>query len=173
MMRQPWIERRFGFDLSPSLLPNVIERLRGMPARLQERLTDRSAEVLTRRVGASWSIQENVGHLVEVEPLFLGRMDDYDAGLAILRAADMENRKTQDADYNSRDLGGILREFRSRRAELVARLEPLNEAEAARVAHHPRLDRPMRVVDLAIFAAEHDDHHLARITELLRLLGLE
>jgi hypothetical protein len=26
----------------------------------------------------------------------------------------------------------------------------------------------MRVIDLVVFAAEHDDHHLARITELLR-----
>ena len=40
-------------------------------------------------------------------------------------------------------------------------------------AWHPRLDRPMRVIDLAIFAAEHDDHHLARITELLAPPGQE
>jgi hypothetical protein len=28
----------------------------------------------------------------------------------------------------------------------------------------------MRLIDLAFFTAEHDDHHLARITELLRLV---
>jgi hypothetical protein len=27
----------------------------------------------------------------------------------------------------------------------------------------------MRLIDIAFFTAEHDDHHLARITELLRL----
>ncbi len=39
-----------------------------------------------------------------------------------------------------------------------------------RSAHHPRLNRPMRILDLMVFAAEHDDHHLARISELLRAM---
>jgi hypothetical protein len=29
----------------------------------------------------------------------------------------------------------------------------------------------MRVIDLAFFIAEHDDHHLARISELIRLFA--
>jgi hypothetical protein len=29
----------------------------------------------------------------------------------------------------------------------------------------------MRVLDLAFFIAEHDDHHLARISELIRLFA--
>jgi hypothetical protein len=33
---------------------------------------------------------------------------------------------------------------------------------------HPRLNQPMRVVDLLFFVAEHDDYHLARISELIR-----
>ena len=32
----------------------------------------------------------------------------------------------------------------------------------------PRLRTPMRLIDLGFFVAEHDDHHLARITELLK-----
>jgi hypothetical protein len=32
---------------------------------------------------------------------------------------------------------------------------------------HPRLKQPMRLVDHLYFAAEHDDHHLARIWELI------
>ena len=32
---------------------------------------------------------------------------------------------------------------------------------------HPRLKQPMRLVDHLFFAAEHDDHHLAVIWELL------
>ena len=35
-------------------------------------------------------------------------------------------------------------------------------------ARHPRLKKEMRVLDLAFFIAEHDDHHLARISELIR-----
>jgi len=31
----------------------------------------------------------------------------------------------------------------------------------------------MKVVDLAFFVAEHDDHHLAAITELIRISGVK
>jgi hypothetical protein len=34
------------------------------------------------------------------------------------------------------------------------------------MALHPRLNVRIRVLDLAFFIAEHDDHHLARISEL-------
>ena len=37
-----------------------------------------------------------------------------------------------------------------------------------RGASHPRLATPMRLLDIAFFVAAHDDHHLARITEILR-----
>jgi hypothetical protein len=37
----------------------------------------------------------------------------------------------------------------------------------ARAIPHPRLKTPMRLVDHLYFVAEHDDHHLARIRELL------
>jgi hypothetical protein len=33
---------------------------------------------------------------------------------------------------------------------------------------HPRLQQPMRLVDSLYFVAEHDDHHIARISGLLR-----
>ena len=46
-------------------------------------------------------------------------------------------------------------------------LRDLAAADLERAARHPRLGTPMRVVDLAYFVAEHDDHHLARLRELL------
>jgi predicted short-subunit dehydrogenase-like oxidoreductase (DUF2520 family) len=35
-----------------------------------------------------------------------------------------------------------------------------------RTSLHPRLKRPMRLIDLCFFVAEHDDHHLAIATRL-------
>jgi hypothetical protein len=45
----------------------------------------------------------------------------------------------------------------------------------ARSMLHPRLKKPMRLVDHLHFAAEHDDHHLAKIWDLItkQLGGLE
>jgi hypothetical protein len=49
----------------------------------------------------------------------------------------------------------------------VERLEGIEPAYLSRTAVHPRLGQPMRIVDMAWFVAEHDDHHLARMTELV------
>ncbi len=62
----------------------------------------------------------------------------------------------------------LLRRFRDRREDLVARLEGLDDDVLTRTALHPRLRQPMSAVDLCFFVAEHDDHHLAAITERLR-----
>jgi hypothetical protein len=72
------------------------------------------------------------------------------------------------ADYNGKALSEILSSFRAARLRLIERLEGLDESGAARSALHPRLEQPMRVIDMMLFVAEHDDHHLARITELMR-----
>jgi uncharacterized damage-inducible protein DinB len=171
MKTMPWVERRFPHDLPAALFPPLLERARGGPARVEERVRGLSSEVLRARVGESWSIQENVGHLLEVEQLWRGRLDDYGAGVETLRAADLENRRTKAANYNERELPEILRGFRESRMNLVARLEALDAAGVERSAQHPRLGQPMRVIDMVLFLAEHDDHHLARMTELIGILG--
>ena len=61
----------------------------------------------------------------------------------------------------------ILAAFRAARLRHEGRLEDLGPSDAARTAFHPRLKRTVNVLDMMVFAAEHDDHHLARITQLL------
>jgi len=165
--RQPWFERRFTFDLPVSAAPGLIERLRGTPARLEHRLQGLPASRLTARRGDRWSIQENVGHLWDVEPLWMARIDDIFVGRLTLQAADLENRKTHEANHNGRPLADLLAGFAAARAELVGQLEGADDADWIRSAKHPRLQTVMRLLDHAFFVAEHDDHHLATITELL------
>ena len=167
--KTPWIERRFIFDMPLSMFPNVLERLRGTPARVQDQVGGLAPGQLQKRVGDAWSIQETIGHLIEVEALWIGRLDDFAEGLEQLRPADMSNQRTDAADYNSSDSATVLAGFRSTRDEFVRRLKQLSDEAIERPALHPRLNQPMRILDLMVFAAEHDDHHLARITELLRM----
>lgn len=167
MKRRVWFERRFDLGLPPQALPDILERLRGTPARLEERLGGVDAPRLTRRIGDRWSIKENVGHLLELEPLWAGRVEDLVGGADELRPADLTNRGTHEAGFNGYPLAGILEGFREARAALVGRIASLDETERKRAAPHPRLRQPMTVTDLAFFVAEHDDHHLAAITELL------
>jgi uncharacterized damage-inducible protein DinB len=168
MARTLWFERKFDFSFPVELYPEIIERLRGTPARIEERVRDVSPALLTRRDGDKWSIQENIGHLLDLDELFAGRFEDYERGLERLRAADLTNQKTHQAQHNSRTAEEILREFRRGRLALVARLESQPPEYFRRTALHPRLNTPMRVTDLLYFVAEHDDHHLARISDLLR-----
>lgn len=164
----PWFERIFTFDLPVWMYPNVVERLRGTPARLEELVKSLDTSVLTRRDADDWSIQENAGHLWDLESLWLGRLDDFLNGQEMLRAADLNNQKTYDANHNDSAVGDILSAFRRERLKLARRLDDLTEAEVERTALHPRLEQPMRVLDHAFFVAEHDDHHLAQITRLKR-----
>ena len=154
--------------MPPDALPEIVERLRGTPARLEDRTHAISRVDLVRREGDTWSIQENVGHLLDLEPLWAGRLDDFLSGAPELRATDLANTRTTNANHNEQALDSLLASFRASRQAFVSRLEQLSSSQLARTALHPRLQQPMTVCDHAFFVAEHDDHHLARITELLR-----
>jgi uncharacterized damage-inducible protein DinB len=168
-----WFDRRFELGLPPEAIPEIIERLRGTPARLEERLREVPPQVLTERYEGKWSIQENAGHLLDIEPLWDGRLDDLLAGAQELRSWDLTNRKTDEANHNSRPYEEILTAFRKARHRIVRRLEELEDAQLSATALHPRLRKPMTAADLFFFVAEHDDHHLARITNILKLASTE
>lgn len=168
-MAMRWTDRTFEFTAPVELFGAVVERLRGTPARLEEKVRSLSPAVLTRRDGDAWSMQEHLGHLLDLDELHLGRLDDFAAGAETLRAADMQNKKTYEADHNRREAKHLLQDFRRERRRFVERLESFPSARLSRSAVHPRLRQPMRVVDMAWFVAEHDDHHLARMTELQRM----
>ena len=172
MKRTKWVERKFDFGGVPvGVFPCVLERLRGTPARLEELVRGLSEDVLTARRGGAWSIKEQVGHLFDLDELHEGRLEDYRERRETLRPADMQNRKTHEAGHNAAPLPALLASFRAARASFVARLEELDEDALAETALHPRLRQPMRVIDMALFVAEHDDHHLASITEIIRARG--
>jgi hypothetical protein len=169
MNRIKWTDRKFNFDFPVEIYPEMIERIRGTPARLEDRLKSISSEVLTRRDGDRWSIQENAGHLLDLESLVQQRLDEYLASSPQLHAADMSNQKTYAANHNDVPMSSILSVFRDQRTKIVARLEGLDSEVFARSSFHPRLKVQMRLVDMLFFQAEHDDFHLARISELIKL----
>jgi len=170
MDRAPiWFERKFEFTFPVELHPNLRARLRGTPARLEELTRHADAALLVKRPQPDkWSAQEHAGHLLDLDPLWLARIEDYAAGVSQLTTADLTNRKTHEANHNARPMGEILAAFREARSALVKRAETIDPALFARSIPHPRLKTPMRLVDHLFFAAEHDDHHLAHIWQLLK-----
>jgi len=167
MSRIPgWFERKFEFTFPVEQYPNLCIRLRGTPARLEETLRGVSRDVLLAKPEGKWSAQEHAGHLLDLEPVWAARVQDFLADGETLTAADLSNRKTHEANHNARNLPDILAEFRAARMRLVDRAEELEPALFERSLLHPRLKQPMRLVDHLCFVAEHDDHHLARIWEM-------
>ncbi|MFQ5628077.1 MAG: DinB family protein [bacterium] len=166
-----WFERKFTLGLPAWMFPNLIERLRGLPPRLEMQVGLLPPKISTWRDIDSWSIQEHVGHLLDLEELWAARLDDFEAGKETLTPADLQNRKTHEANHNAQSNRDLLIALRKERFTIVKRLETYDEDFVQKPALHPRLNQPMNVVDLAFFVAEHDDHHIAAITALMRKLS--
>jgi len=162
-----WFERKFSFGEPVEVFPGIVERLEGTVIRLEHKVGSLDNTILHRSSDGAWSIQEHVGHLLDLEPLWAGRLDEILAGQAEMRGADLKNRKTHEANHNRGLIKELLAGFSKARGDVVAKLRNLTADQVALGAKHPRLEKPMRIIDLFIFTAEHDDHHLARITELI------
>jgi uncharacterized damage-inducible protein DinB len=163
-----WFDRKFDFTVNQNIFPSILERLRGTPARLEEKIDAINPGLLSRKPANGWSIKENVGHLSDLEPLWQLRLEDIISGREELTATDLQNTKTSQAGHNERDMRELLLEFRSIRSVTINQLEEIDETTVFKSAYHPRLKIPMRTMDLFLFVADHDDHHLARITALAR-----
>jgi uncharacterized damage-inducible protein DinB len=154
------------------LLPNLCSRLRGTPARLEELFRHVPRQLISMQIQGAWSAQENAGHLADLEPLWLARVTDYVEAKDELTTTDLRNRKTDEANHNERNVELILEEFRAARARLIQLVMTVDDSVFLTAIRHPRLKTPMRLIDHLSFVAEHDDHHLARIWELVGSNGI-
>lgn len=163
-----WYERKFEFTFPVEQYPNIAVRLRGTPARLEELLDSSSRNRLIAKADGKWSPQEHAGHLLDLETLWMARVEDFVRGSEPLSVADLTNRRTDNANFNAQPSDEILSNFRRARMKLVDRVGELQPDFFGRTLLHPRLKQPMRLVDHLFFVAEHDDHHLAKIWELAK-----
>ena len=136
-----WAERKFDFNFPVDTYPQFVERLRNTLPILEEFISTLPAEILLIRDNNKWSIQENVGHLLSVESLILGRLDDYKSGSFELQPADLSGKRTDDANYNKKEMGNILKDFRKQRELYLTRLKKLKPGDFAKKAFHPSLKK--------------------------------
>ena len=165
-----WFDRQFDFSSTQNTFPSILERLMGTTARLKDKISRIPAELLTMRNGSEWTIKEHIGHLADLEPLWQGRFEDIKNDQAELRATDLQNRKTTEAGHNDKTVDELIGEFNTLRQQTLQSLENIDETIVFQSALHPRLKTPMRTIDHFLFVAEHDDHHLAAITQLVKQL---
>lgn len=171
MKQAKWFDRIFDFTSSKDIFPSIIARLAATPARLEEKFALMPAAITTIRIGDTWTIKENAGHLTDLETLWQGRLQDILSGKTDLRPTDLQNRKTTEANHNAVPVPVLLKNFSTVRMQTINMLQALDEEQMVMYALHPRLKTPMRTIDLFLFVAEHDDHHLSKISELVAVIA--
>jgi uncharacterized damage-inducible protein DinB len=161
-----WIERKFTFGLPPNMLVFYLERLSGTIFRMEGKVRDVPEDILSDQLDGKWSIKQNIGHLAEVDEIALHRIDEMLQGVSPMSPAIFQTKQ----DYNAMPIMEVLNYFHKTRLRNVERYHQLTDAELRKSSLHPRLKVQMTPVDLAFFDAEHDDHHLVRINEILNTL---
>jgi len=171
--RKKWFDKKFQFDLTPDKYSSLLKKLNETPHTIFRLVSSLDEKVLIKRVDNRWSIKENVGHLIDLEELHDGRIDDFIAGKEILRPADLNNQKTNEANHNSKNINDLTERFKNVRENFVKRMRSLDVKILSSSSKHPRLKQPMRPIDMAQFVLEHDEHHLDIIKELIKSVNSE
>jgi len=172
MKQTNWFDRKFDFSTKDNIMPAIIERLMGTPVRIREKIRDVSLQRLVFQPHEKWSVLEQIGHLADLETLWQDRLTDILSGAEEIRLADLTNQKTTLAGHNKRRVDDLLTAFERLRKQTIDQLRKLSDDDIFKSSLHPRLKTPMRVQDLFVFVAEHDDHHLAKMTEALECIVL-
>lgn len=170
MKRQKWFDKKFRFELSQDDYELILSKLSENPQRISNLVSSLPVAILTKKVDDGWSIQENVGHLIDLEELHTGRIDDFIAGKETLRSADLSNKKTDEANHNKKNINDLLKKLKYVREDFVRRMKNLDAKILRQSSIHPRLNQPMRPIDMAQFVLEHDEHHIETIRELIKKL---
>lgn len=165
MKRTKWFDRNFPPIVDNGIFPCILERLEGTAVRLSSKISKIHSESTLLKDG-KWSINKEIGHLIDLEPLWFERMLQIIGGEQNLKTADLTNQKTHDANHDEVNIHDLISTFEAEREKLLGVLRNITEQDLEKSAVHPRLGTPMKLVDLAFFVAEHDDHHLAQITYL-------
>lgn len=167
IQQTPWFERAFHFDFPLSHFPVIFSRLEGSIFRLQYILASADDEACSY-AAHGWSVKEHLGHLFDLEELWWKRLQDFLEGRELLTPADLNNTKTKEALHNEKSLVSLMQQFIVERQRLLETVYDFDKGTLGLLSVHPRLQQPMRLIDSLYFVAEHDDHHIAKISGLLR-----
>ncbi|MGZ5221453.1 MAG: DinB family protein [Chitinophagaceae bacterium] len=167
IQQSPWFERTFRFDFPLSIFPIIFSRLEGSLFRLQAILVTADDEYCSH-CSNGWSVKEHIGHLYDLEDLWWRRLQDFLDRKEILSPADLTNTKTNEAGHNQKTVEQLMQQFTIERQRLLETVYVFDKTTLGLTSIHPRLQQSMRLVDSLFFVAEHDDHHIAAISTLLR-----
>ena len=160
----PWFERHLEFGKPKEMLPYFLDRLEGTIARIEYKVKGVSEEILSALHNGKWSVKQNIGHLAEVDEINNRRIDEMLAGVSPMSPAVFEPK----LNYHEMPVAEVIQYFAKTRRGNLRKYTALSPDQLAKASIHPRLKTLMTPVDLAWFDAEHDDHHLVKISFILK-----
>ncbi|MCS3802174.1 DinB family protein [Niastella sp. OAS944] len=167
MSASKWFERKFDFSFDVNEYTTIYRRLLQAPESLEIILQNKSNDILSYQPDGKWSVKEHTGHLSVLEPLWRARIQDIIEKRPTLTPTDLNNSATSEAGFNKLSITELIQRFAVERRQTLVLLDSINISGHTNTSLHPRMQQPMRIIDIAYFTAEHDDHHMGVIGEIL------
>lgn len=167
MSASKWFDRKFDFSFNVNEYAAIYKRLQQAPATLEGILQNKADDLISFQPDGKWSVKEHTGHLSVLEPLWRTRIQDILEKKPELTPTDLNNSATSEAGFNKLSISALLQKFGEERKQTLSLLDSININDHSNTSLHPRMQQPMRIIDIAYFTAEHDDHHMAFIRDLL------
>lgn len=163
-----WFDRKFDFNFGVERYDSLYERLQNAPLKYKKEVLDLPGKILQLKPEDKWSIKENIGHLLLLEPLWYIRFREIKEGKPEMSPADLSNTATHESSFNDMAIQTLIEHFTKTRNKTIYFLNGLKQEEFSLSSIHPRLQKPMRIIDMMHFVAEHDDHHLHTIRTIIK-----
>jgi uncharacterized damage-inducible protein DinB len=163
-----WFERKFDFNFNVDEYANIYQRLQQAQVMLEDLLQHKPEQILSHQPDGKWSVKEHTGHLSVLEPLWRSRIQDILEKKPALTPTDLNNNATSEAGFNNFAIEELLQKFAEERSQTLSLLGSINIKDQSYTSLHPRMQQPMRLIDIAYFTAEHDDHHIMVVRELIK-----
>jgi uncharacterized damage-inducible protein DinB len=166
MSNSKWFERKFDLSFDVEQYSTIYQRLQQAPDTLVTIIQNKPDDILTHQPDGKWSVKEHIGHLALLEPLWRTRIRDILEKKPTLTPTDLENKATSEAGFNNYTIEELIGKFSKERKETLALLDSINVKDQHGTSLHPRMQQPMRIIDIMYFTAEHDAHHMGVIKEI-------
>lgn len=161
-----WFERKFTFDLGNEKFPELLERLESGVLKFRTITQNISNKQINYKPFGKWSIKEHLGHLWILEFLWQKRFIEIKENKTEMSPADLNNTATNKALFNQYNIDKLLDDLEQERQITIQLLRGFKGNDFEYSLFHPRLNQPMRVIDLMFFVVEHDAHHCHAILNL-------
>lgn len=142
-----------------------IDQLLTFPITLRDVIQKVDNTLLLDRPQQKWSIQTHAGHLLTMESLWIGRLDDFFLERPTLRPWNGNNADTEAAQFDLQNISQILDDFESIRTAHLTMIKKNLELLIPRSCLHERSGRQLSFQEHLQWIVNHDQEHLKIINE--------